>query len=201
MARFSNRFALALAVAMVLPEMFPVGALGRAAAQVAVPEPKRPADDDAAIPDSIAPAPAVLQAVTAGWMTDDERKDFRVLHGIFDDLDLDTPLRRALVALERWRLDDPALDDASVPRHLKAERWLRVGAHARVLGLTLTPESGTGAVLQDSVATYVLPGQYRTWTLQNNNKTRDDSTASSARYRMKASTGQGEVVAELTPAR
>ena len=133
MARFSNRFALALAVAMVLPEMFPVGALGRAAAQVAVPEPKRPADDDAAIPDSIAPAPAVLQAVTAGWMSDDERKDFRVLHGIFDDLDLDTPLRRALVALERWRLDDPALDDASVPRHLKAERWLRVGAHARVL--------------------------------------------------------------------
>jgi predicted Zn-dependent protease len=136
MARFSNRFALALAVAMVLPEMFPVGALGRAAAQVAVPEPKRPSDDDAAIPDSIAPAPAVLQAVTAGWMTDDERKDFRVLHGIFDDLDLDTPLRRALVALERWRLDDPALDDASVPRHLKAERWLRVGAHARVLEIT-----------------------------------------------------------------
>ena len=114
MARFSNRFALALAVAMVLPEMFPVGALGRAAAQVAVPEPKRPVDDDAAIPDSIAPAPAVLQAVTAGWMTDDERKDFRVLHGIFDDLDLDTPLRRALVALERWRLDDPALGGGAV---------------------------------------------------------------------------------------
>jgi fimbrial chaperone protein len=75
------------------------------------------------------------------------------------------------------------------------------GAHARVLGLTLTPESGTGPVLQDSVATYVLPGQFRTWTLQNNNKTRDDSTASAARYRLKANMEQGEVVAELTPAR
>jgi hypothetical protein len=70
-----------------------------------------------------------------------------------------------------------------------------------VLGFTLTPESGTGAVLQDSVATYVLPGQYRTWTLQNNNKTRDDSTASAASYRLKANTEHGEVVAELTPAR
>jgi fimbrial chaperone protein len=75
------------------------------------------------------------------------------------------------------------------------------GAHARVLGLTLTPESGTGPALQDTVATYVLPGQYRTWTLKNNNKTRDDSTASAARYRLKANTEQGEVVAELTPAR
>ncbi len=75
------------------------------------------------------------------------------------------------------------------------------GAHARVLGLTLTPESGTAPVLQDTVATYVLPGQYRTWTSKNNNKTRDDSTASAARYRLKANTEQGEVVAELTPAR
>jgi fimbrial chaperone protein len=75
------------------------------------------------------------------------------------------------------------------------------GAHARVLGFSLTPESGTGPVLQDTVATYVLPGQYRTWTLQNNNKTRDDSTASAASYRLKANTEHGEVVAELTPAR
>jgi hypothetical protein len=37
--------------------------------------------------------------------------------------------------------------------------------------------------------------------LQNNNKTRDDSTASAASYRLKANTEQGEVVAELTPAR
>jgi fimbrial chaperone protein len=92
-----------------------------------------------------------------------------------------------------------ATRDASGAIVLRADN--NGGAHARVLGFTLTPESGTGAVLQDSVATYVLPGQYRTWTLQNNNKTRDDSTASAASYRLKANTEHGEVVAELTPAR
>ena len=91
-----------------------------------------------------------------------------------------------------------AARDASGAFVLRADN--NGAAHARVLSFTLTPESGTGAVLQDSVATYVLPGQYRTWTLQNNNKTRDDSTASAARYRLKANTEQGEVVAELTPA-
>jgi fimbrial chaperone protein len=92
-----------------------------------------------------------------------------------------------------------ATQDASGAIVLRADN--SGGAHARVLSFTMTPESGTGAVLQDTVATYVLPGQYRTWTLQNNNKTRDDSTASAARYRLKANTEQGEVVAELTPAR
>ena len=87
-------------------------------------------------PESVAPSPAVLEAVTAPYLTDGERKDFRVLHGIFDDLDLDTPTRRARVALERWRLDDPALVDASVPLHLRVEALLRAGRHVEVLAAT-----------------------------------------------------------------
>jgi fimbrial chaperone protein len=78
---------------------------------------------------------------------------------------------------------------------LRAEN--KGNAHARVLSLTLTPGSGQGATLQDSVATYVLPGQYRTWTLKNNDKTRDESTASAASYRLKANTERGEFVTEL----
>jgi fimbrial chaperone protein len=74
------------------------------------------------------------------------------------------------------------------------------GLHARVLSFTLAPTSGNGPVLQNSVATYVLPGQYRTWTLENKN-TRDDSSASAGQYRLKASTEQGEVVAELSVGR
>ena len=74
-------------------------------------------------------------------------------------------------------------------------------AHARVLSFTLTPEDGSGAVLQDSTAAYVLPGQSRTWTLNNNEKTRDDSTAAADRYRLKANTERGEVVTELAVAR
>lgn len=70
-------------------------------------------------------------------------------------------------------------------------------AHARVLSFTLTPMSGQGRSLQDAGAAYVLPGQYRTWTLENNTRTRDDSTAAAASYRLKANTEQGEVVTEL----
>jgi fimbrial chaperone protein len=70
--------------------------------------------------------------------------------------------------------------------------------HGRVLSFTLTPTSGTGPVLQDSVASYVLPGQYRTWTIKKNESTRDDSTATADRYRLKATTERGEVVTELT---
>lgn len=75
------------------------------------------------------------------------------------------------------------------------------GAHARVLGFTLSPATGDGPVLQDSVAAYILPGQHREWTLQNDNKTRDGASNVADRYRLKASTERGEVVAELTVAR
>ncbi|MEY5061730.1 MAG: hypothetical protein RIS45_1651 [Planctomycetota bacterium] len=89
-----------------------------------------------ALPDSVAPAPAVLESITAPYLKDSERKDLRVRHGLYDDLDLDTPLRRARVALERWRLDDPALADVSVPLELRLEVPLRLGRHAEVVAAT-----------------------------------------------------------------
>jgi fimbrial chaperone protein len=73
--------------------------------------------------------------------------------------------------------------------------------HGRVLSFSLTPTNGHGPVLQDSVASYVLPGQYRTWTIKNNESTRDDSTAQADRYRLKATTERGEVVTELAVTR
>jgi fimbrial chaperone protein len=74
-------------------------------------------------------------------------------------------------------------------------------AHGRVLSFSLTPASGHGPVLQDSVASYVLPGQYRTWTIKNNETIRDDSAANADRYRLKATTERGEVVTELSVTR
>ena len=52
-----------------------------------------------------------------------------------------------------------------------------------------------------AVAAYVLPGQYLTWTLKNNDKTRDESTAAAASYRLKANTERGEFVTELSVGR
>ncbi|MFM1804514.1 MAG: hypothetical protein RL136_1393 [Planctomycetota bacterium] len=88
------------------------------------------------LPESIAPAPEVLEAASAPFLRPDERKDFRVAHGLYDDLDLDTPERRARVALERWQLDDPVFADASVPAVLANEALLRLGRFDRVLERT-----------------------------------------------------------------
>lgn len=75
-------------------------------------------------------------------------------------------------------------------------------AHARVLGFKLWTAGGEGPVLQDGGAAYVLPGQYRAWTVQNHDrKTPDEVAASAAGYRLQARTEQGEFVTELTVAR
>jgi fimbrial chaperone protein len=71
-------------------------------------------------------------------------------------------------------------------------------AHARVLSFTMAPEGSAEAVLRQSVATYVLPGQFRTWTLEDKNTGRVDSAGSAGRYTLKGTTDDGEVVAELS---
>jgi fimbrial chaperone protein len=71
-------------------------------------------------------------------------------------------------------------------------------AHAKVLGLTLTPLDGAGPALQQSVVHYVLPAEHRTWTIAISKKTRDDGTATADGYRLKANTERGEVIAELS---
>jgi fimbrial chaperone protein len=73
--------------------------------------------------------------------------------------------------------------------------------HARILSLSLTPLTGTAGTLQQSVASYVLPGATRSWTFDTNNKNPDGSTATADRYRLKANTERGEVEAELTVTR
>jgi len=114
-------------------------------------------------------------------------------------LKISVPVFVAPVAEAKANLAWSATRNASGALILRADN--QGAAHARVLSFVLTPENGNGPVLQDSVAAYVLPGQYRTWTLENNNKTRDDSTAVADRYRLKANTERGEVVTELAVAR
>ena len=97
---------------------------------------------DSAIPESIAPSPAVLEAAAAAYLTADERSDFRVRHGLYDDLDLSTAARRAAVAIERARYLDPALADPSVPAALRAEALARMGDDAAVLRATLGATDG-----------------------------------------------------------
>ena len=99
-------------------------AAGRASAQ------------DSPIPESIAPSPAVLEAAAAGYLTPDERSDFRVRQGLYDDLDLSTPARRARVAIECGRYLDPALADPATPAAIRVEALSRLGDAAAVLRAT-----------------------------------------------------------------
>jgi len=45
-------------------------------------------------------SPALRQALGAEWLSDDERRDLRVRHGLWEEGDLDSPARRARAALD-----------------------------------------------------------------------------------------------------
>jgi len=71
-------------------------------------------------------------------------------------------------------------------------------AHARVLNFTLTPAGEAETVLRQSVPTYILPGQSRTWALDDRNNAREGSAGGADRYTLQGTTEAGEVVAELS---
>lgn len=94
------------------------------------------------VPEAVAPSSAVLDAASAAYLTADERSAFRVLHGIYDDTDLDTVERRARVALERWQLDDAALSDPALPAMLRLHALTLRGAYREILDRTADVASG-----------------------------------------------------------
>ncbi len=79
------------------------------------------------IPDRAVLRPSAQAAIDAQWLTETERKDLRLFHGVWDDRDVDSPTRRAAVALNAGDFDDPALSDPSVPVALRAEALVQRG--------------------------------------------------------------------------
>src|SRR3954468_2086675 len=59
-------------------------------------------------------AEPVLKLLEASYLTDDERRDLRIFHGVWREDDLNTPQRRAAASLIRGVYDDPAFADPSV---------------------------------------------------------------------------------------
>ncbi|MFO0873546.1 MAG: hypothetical protein U0575_06190 [Phycisphaerales bacterium] len=107
-----------------------VTAVSLALAVAALPGPARASAQDASVP--LVPAgfrlgDAAAKAIAADWLKPDERKDLRILHGVWDERDLDTPARQALAALVAWELDHPALRDDAAPRDVRAEARLLAG--------------------------------------------------------------------------
>lgn len=87
------------------------------------------------VPDAVALDDAARAAIDAEWITPEERADLRVFHGVWDERDLTTLTRRALVALNAWRFDDPSLTDPAVPVEVRAEALLRRGEAGEAIRL------------------------------------------------------------------
>jgi fimbrial chaperone protein len=70
-------------------------------------------------------------------------------------------------------------------------------AHARVLNFTVRPAAGTAPLVPQDVTAYILPGQARTWTLDNK---RNDTNSSSDwhRLRVKGTTEAGDFEVETS---
>jgi tetratricopeptide (TPR) repeat protein len=96
------------------------------------------ADDKPAVPVS----PAVQRFLETPYLTDAERADTRVRHGLWTPSDLADPARRARAALIRGVWDDPALSDTNADPIDRAEASVRRGEFADALA-TLEKASST----------------------------------------------------------
>lgn len=88
------------------------------------------------VPEAIAPDPVVLESVRADFLTREERSDLRVRHGLYDDLDLDAPVRRARIALERGRFGDPVFAEPGLDPLLPLRALAGEGRDGEVVAAT-----------------------------------------------------------------
>ncbi len=80
-------------------------------------------------------SPAARRAIDSPVLTEEERRDGRIFHGVWSEGDLTTPLRRARAARIAWNLRDPVFADESVPAVLRAERLVLIGETDDALAL------------------------------------------------------------------
>jgi cellulose synthase operon protein C len=78
---------------------------------------------------------AVRKAIDAEFLSEEERKDLRVFHGVWTETDLDTPRRKAKAALIRGAYDDASLSDGEVEVEDRAEAMLQRGDLEQAVGL------------------------------------------------------------------
>jgi tetratricopeptide (TPR) repeat protein len=100
------------------------------------------------VPEAPAPNDAVASSLAATWLTDDERRDLRVAHGLWDSRDLDTAARRARAALTLEDWSSPAFDDSTLQPAVRAEARLNAGRFADALALVENDASPEGMAVR-----------------------------------------------------
>jgi tetratricopeptide (TPR) repeat protein len=77
--------------------------------------------------------PAVARLLESRSLTDEERKDIRIRHGVWEDADLDTPARKARAALLTGDWTNPALADEQADPLDRAEAAMLRGEPAAAI--------------------------------------------------------------------
>ncbi|MBL8876382.1 MAG: hypothetical protein JNM86_11360 [Phycisphaerae bacterium] len=106
------------------------------------------------------PATVVQRLLETPYLTDAERADIRVRHGIWTDSDLADVSRRARAALVRGAWDDPALSDAKADVLDRAEGMILRGQSAEAIGVltALEPKAQTLRALRLTAAAQAATG-------------------------------------------
>ncbi|MCA9295975.1 MAG: hypothetical protein KC983_05645, partial [Phycisphaerales bacterium] len=100
------------------------------------------------IPTSFELDPAVRTAMDAAWLTDDERQELRINHGVWEPADLDTPVHQARAALMTASYEAPSLTNPAVPATIRAEALVQRGDLQAALTLLADDDSLTAGRLR-----------------------------------------------------
>lgn len=87
------------------------------------------------VPESFRLDEAAAKAIAAEWLSESERGDPRIFHGVWDQRDVVTAPQRAAVALNAWDFNNSVWDDPAVPAEMKAESRLRAGEPKQAIDL------------------------------------------------------------------
>jgi len=100
------------------------------------------------VPEGFVLNEAASRAISAEWLTEEERRQLRLFHGVWDTRDLVTPADLALIALNAWNFDDPSLNNPKAPAEIRAEARLRQGEVDAALALLEGVETNHAARLR-----------------------------------------------------
>lgn len=126
------------------------------------------------------PAEAVKRLLAQGYLSEEEKRDLRVFHGVAETADLDTPARRARWALVRGAWGDASLSDPGAAVEDRAEGQWRRGELAEALATLEGVTSVRGVRLRAAVLESLGRRDEAAKALANLPKLDDKTTASDA---------------------
>ncbi|MFG0331462.1 MAG: tetratricopeptide repeat protein [Phycisphaerales bacterium] len=96
------------------------------------------------VPTEVELGPVARRAVDAGFLSEDERAERAIFHGVWDESHLTSPSRRAAAAFWTAKYFDPIFDDPATPVIWRAAALIERGEITEALRLLEDPETIRG---------------------------------------------------------